>query len=69
MNLAARPKNIQGLLHREVVRALKLPEVKARLEGLGLDEVANSQEEFATQIKEELAKWGKVIRAANIKPE
>ena len=69
MNLAARPKNIQGLLHREVVRALKLPEVKARLEGLGLDAVANSQEEFATQIKEELAKWGKVIRAANIKPE
>jgi tripartite-type tricarboxylate transporter receptor subunit TctC len=41
--------------------------VKARLESLGLDVVANSQEEFAAQIREEIEKWGKVIRAANIK--
>jgi tripartite-type tricarboxylate transporter receptor subunit TctC len=43
--------------------------VKARLEGLGFDVVANSQEEFGTQIKEEIVKWRMVIRAANIKVE
>jgi len=66
---AATPKEIQDLLHREIVKALKLPDVKARLEGLGLDVVANSQEEFGVQIKEEIVKWRKVIRAVNIKAE
>jgi hypothetical protein len=61
------PKNIRDLLHREIVKVLKLPDVKARLEGLGFDVLANSQEEFAAQIKEEIVKWGKVIRAVNIK--
>jgi tripartite-type tricarboxylate transporter receptor subunit TctC len=64
---AAVPKDISDLLHREILKVLKLPDVKARLEGLGLEVVANSQEAFAAQIKEEIIKWGKVIRAANIK--
>jgi tripartite-type tricarboxylate transporter receptor subunit TctC len=66
---AAVPKEIRDLLHREIVKVLKLPDVKARLEGLGLDVVANTQEEFAAQIREEIPKWANVIRAANIKPE
>jgi tripartite-type tricarboxylate transporter receptor subunit TctC len=66
---AATPKDIQDLLHREIVRVLKLPDVKARLADLGLDVVANSQEEFAALIKEEIIKWGKVIREANIKAQ
>ena len=66
---AATPKEIQDLLHREIIKTLKLPDVKARLEGLGLDVVANSQEEFGAQIKEEIVKWRKVIRAANINAE
>jgi tripartite-type tricarboxylate transporter receptor subunit TctC len=66
---AAVPKDIRDLLHREIVKVLKLPDVKARLEGLGFDVVANSQEEFGTQIREEIVKWRKVIRAANIKVE
>jgi tripartite-type tricarboxylate transporter receptor subunit TctC len=65
----ATPKEIQDLLHREIVRALNLPDVKARLEGLGLDVVANSQEEFGAQIKQDVVKWRKVIRASNIKVE
>jgi tripartite-type tricarboxylate transporter receptor subunit TctC len=66
---AAVPQETRDLLHREIVNVLKLPDVKARLEGLGLDVIANTQEEFAAQIKEESDKWGKVIRAANIKLE
>jgi tripartite-type tricarboxylate transporter receptor subunit TctC len=63
------PKDIRDLLHREIVKVLTLPDVKARLEGLGFDVVANSQQEFGAQIKEEIVKWRKVIRAANIKLE
>jgi tripartite-type tricarboxylate transporter receptor subunit TctC len=66
---AAVPNEVRGFLHREIVKVLKRPDVKARLEGLGFDVVANSQEEFGTQIKEEIVKWRKVIRAANIKVE
>jgi tripartite-type tricarboxylate transporter receptor subunit TctC len=66
---AATPKDIRDLLHREIIKVLTLPDVKARLEGLGLDVVANSQEDFAAQIKEDTVKWRKVIRAANIKVE
>jgi tripartite-type tricarboxylate transporter receptor subunit TctC len=66
---AATPKELRDLLHREIVKTLKQPDVKARLEGLGQDVVANSQEQFAAVIKEEIVKWGKVIRAANIKAE
>jgi tripartite-type tricarboxylate transporter receptor subunit TctC len=66
---AATPKDIQDLLHREIVKVLKLPDVKERLEGIGFDVVANSQEEFAALIEEEMVKWGKVIRAANIKAQ
>jgi tripartite-type tricarboxylate transporter receptor subunit TctC len=48
------PNDISNLLHREIVKVLKLPDVKSRLEGLGFDVVASSQEEFGTQIKEEI---------------
>jgi tripartite-type tricarboxylate transporter receptor subunit TctC len=66
---AATPKEIRDLLYREIVKALNLPDAKARLEALGLDIVANSPEEFAALIKEEIVRWAKVIRAANIKAE
>jgi tripartite-type tricarboxylate transporter receptor subunit TctC len=66
---AATPKDIQDRLHREIVKVLRLPDVKARLEGIGFEVVANTQEEFAALIKDEIVKWGKVIRAANIKAE
>jgi len=46
-----------------------LPDVKERLPALGFEVVASTPEEFAHRIKAETEIWGKVIRAANIKPE
>jgi tripartite-type tricarboxylate transporter receptor subunit TctC len=66
---AGTPKEIIDTLHREIVRIVALPEVKERLAGLGFDPVANRPEEFAAQIRAEIAKWGKVVKAANIKVE
>jgi hypothetical protein len=43
--------------------------VKGRLEDLGVDVVGDSQEEFGAQIKQEIAKRRKIIRAASIKAE
>jgi tripartite-type tricarboxylate transporter receptor subunit TctC len=45
------------------------PEVKERFAALGFEPVANSPDEFAAQVKSDIAKWGKVIHDADIKAE
>jgi tripartite-type tricarboxylate transporter receptor subunit TctC len=42
--------------------------MRERLATLGYDPVASTPEEFAVRIKSEMETWGKVIKAANIKP-
>ena len=44
-----------------------LPEVRDRFVQLGVDPATSSSEEFAKLIAEELGRWSKVIRTANIK--
>jgi tripartite-type tricarboxylate transporter receptor subunit TctC len=66
---AGTPRPIVDLLYREIKAIVALPDIKERFETLGLDAIANTPEEFAAQIKVEIAKWGKVIRDANIKME
>ena len=43
------------------------PTCKAKLAGLGAEPVANSPAEFAAMIKIETAKWGKIVKDANIR--
>ena len=64
---AGTPQPIVDLLYREIVAAVKTPDVRARFAAIGVDVVGNTPEDFAAQIKAEIAKWGKVIRDANIK--
>jgi len=66
---AGTPKDIIGLLNREVVKIIAAPDMKARLEELGYDPVASTPEEFAARIKVEIETWAKVIREAHLKPE
>jgi tripartite-type tricarboxylate transporter receptor subunit TctC len=54
------------LLHREIVKALALADVKEKLATLGFDPIGNSPDEFGVWIKAEVAKWAKVIRGAKI---
>jgi tripartite-type tricarboxylate transporter receptor subunit TctC len=63
------PKDIITVLHREIVKIIATPEMKERLATLGLEPVGDSPEEFAAQMKVEMEKWVKVIRAAKIKAE
>jgi tripartite-type tricarboxylate transporter receptor subunit TctC len=62
-------KNIVNLLHREIVKIMNMPDMKERLTTLGFDLVASTPEEFDSRIRDEIEKWGHVIRAGNIKPQ
>jgi len=66
---AGTPRPIVDFLYREIKTIVALPDIRERFAVLGLDPVTNTPEEFAAQIRREIAKWGKVIRDANIKME
>ena len=59
---------IVALLHREVVSVLKQPEVVAQLTREGGSVVGNTPQEFGKEIRDDIVKWAKVIKDANIKP-
>jgi tripartite-type tricarboxylate transporter receptor subunit TctC len=61
------PPEIVAKLNQEVVNALRAPDVAARAASLGLDLVGSTPAEFDRFQRAEIAKWGDVIRAANIK--
>ncbi len=54
-------------LNAEIVRILKLPDVKERLEGLGGEIVGSTPAEFSAYLQAEIAKWSKVARASGVK--
>ena len=62
------PAEIVDKLNKEINAALADPKMKARLADLGGTPLPGSSADFAKLIAEETEKWGKVIRAANIKP-
>jgi tripartite-type tricarboxylate transporter receptor subunit TctC len=66
---ARTPAGIIDKLNKEINAGLADPKVKTRLVDLGGIILGGSSADFKTLITEETEKWGKVIRAANIKPE
>jgi tripartite-type tricarboxylate transporter receptor subunit TctC len=63
---ASTPKAIVDLLQAEIARIVASPEVSAKLEAIGLEPRGISTAEFAAYIKDDIAKWKKVIRDAKI---
>jgi tripartite-type tricarboxylate transporter receptor subunit TctC len=66
---AGTPRDVIARLHAELVRALKNPEIREKLIAQGTDPVGNSPEEFGAFMKAESAKWGRVIKDANIRSD
>ena len=66
---AGTPPEIVKRLNTEIVKILNMPDVRERMEALGVDPVANTPEEFAAFQKAEIAKWAKVIKEGNVKVE
>jgi tripartite-type tricarboxylate transporter receptor subunit TctC len=63
------PAEIIDKLNKEINAGLADPKIKARLADLGGTPLVGSPADFGQLIADETEKWGKVIRAANIKPE
>jgi len=63
------PRAIIDKLAAEVRRIVKLPEVAERFELDGAVPVGSTPAEFSAFLKDEMQKWGKVIKDAGIKPE
>ncbi|HET9471624.1 MAG TPA: tripartite tricarboxylate transporter substrate binding protein [Usitatibacter sp.] len=66
---ARTPAAIVGTLHAEAVKALRRPELRGKLENLGLDVIANSPGQFAAAIESEIPKWRKLIHDSGMKPD
>ena len=66
---AGTPKPIIDKLNAELARVLKTPEMRDKMFGLGTEVVANTPEQFAQYIRDETAKWSKIVKAAGIKLE
>ena len=65
---ASTPVEIVGKLNKAINEGLAHPRIKAQLAGLGATALAGSPGDFGKLIADETEKWGKVIRAADIKP-
>jgi tripartite-type tricarboxylate transporter receptor subunit TctC len=66
---AKTPPDIVKKVNAEVARVLGSPDVKSKLEPQGIELVTNSPAELAKLIHADYAKWGKVIKEANIRGE
>ena len=64
---AKTPPAIVARLNSEIVKILNMPDVRERMEQLGVDPVANTSDEFAAFQKAEIAKWAKVVKEGNVK--
>jgi tripartite-type tricarboxylate transporter receptor subunit TctC len=64
---AGTPQPIVDKLAADFAKVLALPDVRKKLMDIGLEPIGNSPAEFAAIVRNDHAKWGKVIRDANIK--
>ncbi len=63
------PRAIVTQLHAGLVKALNQPDTRERLATLGIEGIGAKPEEFRGFLREEIAKWGKVIKSAGLKAQ
>jgi tripartite-type tricarboxylate transporter receptor subunit TctC len=66
---AGTPRDVVSLLSRQMQTAVHKPELRERFTQLGIDPAGTTPEQFSKFLRDEIDKWGKVIRAANVKVE
>ncbi len=66
---AGTPKDILARLHTETVKIVALPDVKDRMENMGIQPRTLTPAEYGAFTRREIEKWAKVIRAANMRAD
>jgi tripartite-type tricarboxylate transporter receptor subunit TctC len=66
---AGTPREVVNRLAAETTRALASPEIRARFDQMGVEPIGGTPEQAARFLDDEIAKWAKVINAANVKAE
>ncbi len=64
---AATPRDIVDTLAAAVIKAARSPDIRSRLIEQGAEPIGNTPEEFARQLREEVARWNKVVAASGIR--
>lgn len=63
------PPRIVARLHQEIVKTLRMPEVKEKLASSGIEAVDSTPAEFSAFLKTEISKWASVVKAANVRSD
>ncbi len=66
---ARTPQAIVSRLHRDTALVVKKPDVQEKLVALGFEPEGSTPQEYAAQIKVELAKWARVVKVAKVQTE
>ncbi len=66
---AGTPKDIIARLNSELVKVLRQPDMREKLQQEGGEAVGSSPEQFTEHIKAELVRWAKIIKEANVRPD
>ena len=66
---AGTPRPVIEKLHALFVTAMKDPEVRTRMAGFGFEPIGNSPEEFGAFVKEDIARWAKLVKETGAKVE
>jgi tripartite-type tricarboxylate transporter receptor subunit TctC len=69
LTTAGTPSEIVNRLNREIVQSLSDPGVRDTIAKLGMEVVGNTPEQYAAFLREENVKWGKMVRALNLKAQ
>jgi tripartite-type tricarboxylate transporter receptor subunit TctC len=68
INAPARtPRDVINRVNADVLKVVKSPELVDRLRAEGSDPVGNTPEQYRVFLRDEIAKWAKVIQFANVK--
>ena len=63
------PKPVLSRLNTEIVKALNTPDVRDKLDQIGLTIIGNTPEEFASMLKRSIELYGQAAKLAGVKPE
>jgi tripartite-type tricarboxylate transporter receptor subunit TctC len=69
LTTAGTPKDIIARLNSEWVKIAAMPDTREKLQKVEFEPVSSTPEQFAEFIKTEIARWGKVIKEANLSVE